>query len=67
MVIGVCIAQLMESLDSSPKAMALPVYAETIAIAQASMCRPIPRTRTKMFLLQVKNIFILEATKDRSI
>ena len=34
MIIGVCSAELMESLDSSPKTMAHPVNAETIAIAQ---------------------------------
>ena len=55
------------ALDSPPKAMTLLKYAETIAIAQASMSTPIPRTRTRRFSSQVKNFFIVETTEDRSI
>jgi hypothetical protein len=54
MIIGVCGAELMESLDSPPKAMVLPVYAETIAIAQAATSTPIPRTKIKRLSSQVK-------------
>ena len=67
MIIGVCSAKLIESLDSPPKAMMLPIYAETVAIAQASMSTPIPCTKTRRFSSQVKNFFILEATEDCSI
>ena len=67
MIIGVCNTELMESLDSPPKAMAFPVYAETIAIAQAAMSTPILRTRTRRFSSQVKICFLLKATEDRSI
>ena len=57
MIIGVCSAELMESLDSPPKAMTLFVYAWTIAIAQRSMSTPIPRTRTRRFSSQVNFFF----------
>jgi hypothetical protein len=67
MIIGICSAELMKSLDSPLKAMALHVYAETIAIAQAAMSTPIPHTKTKRLLSQMKNFFLLEATEDRSI
>ena len=67
MIIGVYSAELMESLDSPPKAMVLPVYAETIAIAQAAMSTPIPHTRIMRFSSQVKNFFLLEAIENRSI
>ena len=67
MIIGVCSAELMESLDSPPKVMALSVHAETIAIAQATTSTPIPRTKTRRLSSQVKNFFLLEATEDRSI
>ena len=61
MIIGVWSAELMESLDSPPKAMAFPVYVETIAISQAAMSTPIPRTRTRRFLSHVKNLLPLRA------
>ena len=66
MIIGVCSAKLMESLDSPSKTMALHVYAESIAIAQATTSTPISRTKTRRLPSQVKNFFLLEATEDRS-
>jgi hypothetical protein len=47
MIIGVCSIELMESLDSPPKAMVLPIYAKTIAMAQAVTSTPIPRTKIR--------------------
>jgi hypothetical protein len=67
MIIGVCSAELMESLDSPPKAMVFPVYAETIAIAQATTSTPIPRTKIRRLSSQVKKFFLLEATEDNSL
>jgi hypothetical protein len=64
MIIGVCSAELMESLDAPPQAMMFLVYAETIAIAQAAMSTPIPHTKTRQLSSQVKNFFLLEATED---
>ena len=61
MIIGVCSAELMESLDAPPQEIMFLVYAETIAIAQAAMSTPIPHTKTRQLSSQVKNFFLLEA------
>ena len=67
MIIGVCNAKLMESLDSPLKAMVLSIYAETIAITQAATSIPVPHMRTRRLSSQMENFFLLEAKEDNSI
>ena len=67
MMICVCSAKLMKSLDFPPKARAFHVYVEIVAIAHATTSTLAPHMETKRLSSQVESFFLLEAINDHSI
>ena len=67
MMICVCNAKLMKSLDFPPKARAFHVYVEIVAIAHATTSTLAPHMETKRLSSQVESFFLLEAINDHSI
>jgi hypothetical protein len=55
---------MMEQLSSPPRSLLLPVYAETVALAQAATSTPKCRPKSRKFNPNVERLFHLEASED---
>ena len=55
---------MMEQLSSPPRSLLLPVYAESIALAQAATSTPTRRPKSRKFNSNVEMFFHLEASED---
>ena len=55
---------MMEQLSSPPRSLLLPVYAESIALAQAATSTPTRRPKSRKFNPNVEMLFHLEASED---
>ena len=54
----------MEQLSSPPRSLLLPVYVESVALAQAATSTPTHRPKSRKFNPNVEMLFHLEASED---
>lgn len=59
------VGRMLESVASPSKKLALHVYVEGIAIAQATTSTHVPRMKSHKFDPNVKLLFQLEASEDK--
>jgi hypothetical protein len=55
---------MMDQLSSPPRSLLLPIYAESVALAQATASTPTHRPKSRKFNPNVEILFHLEASED---